>query len=118
MRAQAGSGIKPVGEWAKIGETYIYYADYASMPMIVMLDLFDYALRCPSPVRRPSTPKQGPRPPATGTVVRSSGTFIFRCSGDRTGPVSEAGQLELFCLRRQTVHFHLAGWSQASALGH
>lgn len=44
----AGSGIKPVGEWAKIGETdnYVYYADYASVKKadetVVMLDLFDY----------------------------------------------------------------------------
>ncbi|MGC3975493.1 MAG: hypothetical protein QM771_14095 [Nitrospira sp.] len=44
----AGYGIKPVGEWAKIGETdnYIYYADYASIKKadetVVMLDLFDY----------------------------------------------------------------------------
>ena len=44
----AGSGLKPVGEWAKIGETdnYVYYADYASIKKadetVVMLDLFDY----------------------------------------------------------------------------
>ncbi len=43
-----GSDIKPVGEWAKIGETdnYSYYADYASIKKadetVVMLDLFDY----------------------------------------------------------------------------
>ncbi len=44
----AGSGIKSVGGWAKIGETdnYVYYADYASIKKadetVVMLDLFDY----------------------------------------------------------------------------
>ncbi len=43
-----GSVLKPVGEWAKIGETdnYVYYADYASIKKadetVVMLDLFDY----------------------------------------------------------------------------
>lgn len=44
----AGADLKPVGEWAKIGETdnYVYYADYASIKKadetVVMLDLFDY----------------------------------------------------------------------------
>lgn len=44
----SGSGLKPVGEWAKIGETdnYVYYADCASLKRadetVVMLDLFDY----------------------------------------------------------------------------
>ena len=44
----AGSGIKPMGEWAKMGETdnYVYYADYASIKKadetVVMLDLFNY----------------------------------------------------------------------------
>ncbi|MBK9997326.1 MAG: hypothetical protein IPO99_09330 [Nitrospira sp.] len=47
MTAPAPSS-KPVGEWAKIGETdnYVYYADYASIKKadetVVMLDLFDY----------------------------------------------------------------------------
>ena len=38
-----GSGLKPVGEWAKIGETdnYVYYADYASIKNCLL-----YTSRC------------------------------------------------------------------------
>ena len=114
----SGSGIKPVGEWAKIGETdnYIYYADYASIKKadetVVMLDLFDYKIAQADGGGAPALSKATEREydcqnkksqplksswyfgqMGAGTVVRSTGTsnqWSSATQGTATGGLLKA----------------------------
>ena len=113
-----GSGLKPAGEWAKIGETdnYVYYADYASIKKadetVVMLDLFDYksaqadgggapALSkatereydCQNKKNQPLKSSWYSLQMGAGTVVRSSGTsnqWSSATQGTATGGLLKA----------------------------
>ena len=114
----SGSGLKPVGEWAKIGETdnYVYYADHASIKKadetVVMLDLFDYKIAQTEGGGAPALSKVTQReydcqnkksqalesswysePMGAGTVVRSGGTsnqWSSAAQGTATGGLLKA----------------------------